>query len=269
MGKTKTAFISDNEESKKPSYDKAAKEAKRKVKEEAEKVHLSGLKGGQRVKMVEITSEEGSIGEKNEDKKDKKNKKIRARGKKYLELKNKVDRNKFYKLEDAISLVKETSYSKFDGTVELHLIVKKKGLSANITLPYSSGKTKRIEIADDATLEKLKNGKIDFDLLLVTLDMMPKLVPFARILGPKGLMPNPKNGTIIKSPKDADKFKGNTLSIKTEKDAPVIHTIAGKVSQNEKELLANTKAIIEGLGTKQVIKGYIKATMGPSIKIEV
>jgi len=196
-------------------------------------------------------------------------KKQKIRGKKYLELKKKVDRNQLYKFEDAISLVKETSYSKFDGTVELHLVVKKTGLSANVNPPFSSGKTKRIEIADDTTLEKLKNGKVDFDLLLATAEMMPKLVPFARILGPKGLMPNPKNGTIIKSAKDTDKFKGNQLTIKTEKEAPLIHTIIGKVSQKEKELEANLQAIITGVGEKQIIRAYLKPTMGPSIKIKI
>lgn len=270
MGKTKTAFISDDTGPQKPSYDKAAKEAKRRAREEDQKVHISGLKGGQRVKMVEIEPETtGTEGEKTEDKKAAKLKKVKVRGKKYLETKSKIDKNKLYKLEEAISLVKETSYSKFDGTVELHLTVKKAGISANINLPYSTGKTKKIEIADEKTIEKLKNQKVDFDILLSTVEMMPKLVTFAKILGPRGLMPNPKNGTIIKSPKDAEKFKGNTLTVKTEKEAPIIHTIAGKVSQNEKELLANTKTVIDGLGQKQVIKGYIKATMGPSIRLAV
>lgn len=268
MGKTKTAFVGGTEDTgQKPSYDKAAKMAKRKAKEEAQKVHLSGLKGGQRVKMVEATTTGNKEAEAIEKKE--KEKKRKVRGKKYQELKSKVDHNKLYQIDEAIKLVKETSYSKFDGTVELHLVVKKTGLTTNVNLPHSSGKTKKIEIADEKTIEKLKTNKIDFDLLLATAEMMPKLVPFARILGPKGLMPNPKNGTVIKSAKDADKFKGNNLTIKTEKEAPLIHTIVGKVSQKETELEANIKTILDSIGEKQITKAFLKATMSPSVKLSL
>ena len=271
MGKTKTAFVGGTEETKqKSSYDKAAKAAKRQAKDEAQKVHLTGLKGGQRVKIIEAAvTEETPVSLQTETDKEKKNKKTRVRGKKYLELKSKIDRHKLYELPEAIKLVKETSYSKFNGTVELHLVVKKTGLTVNVNLPYSSGKNRKIEIADEKTIVKVKTGKIDFDLLLATAEMMPKLVPLAKILGPKGLMPNPKNGTIIKTPKDADKFKGNCLTLKTEKEAPLIHTIAGKVSQPAAELKANLEAILTAGGEKQILKAYLKATMGPSIKVKV
>jgi len=128
-------------------------------------------------------------------------------------------------------------------------------------------KAKRIEVADAKTLDKLKSGKVDFDVLLATADMMPKLVPFARLLGPKGLMPNPKNGTLIKSAKDAEKFSGNTMTIKTEKSAPLIHTTIGKVSQDEKELEENVNAIFDAVGRKQIERAFISSTMSPSIKI--
>jgi len=97
--------------------------------------------------------------------------------------------------------------------------------------------------------------------------MMPKLVPFARVLGPKGLMPNPKNGTLLANPK---KYAGNSLTVKTEREAPLIHSVFGKVGQDAKELYENLQTITEALGgNKQILKGYIKATMGPSIKIKL
>ena len=113
----------------------------------------------------------------------------------------------------------------------------------------------------------MKDGKIDFDVLLATAEMMPKLVPYAKLLGPKGLMPNPKNGTLIKSKKEAKKFGGNTMTIKAEKAEPVIHTTFGKVSQKPKELEENLETILKAIGKKQIVKAYIKSTMSPSVKI--
>ncbi|MBI2066381.1 50S ribosomal protein L1, partial [Candidatus Woesebacteria bacterium] len=93
---------------------------------------------------------------------------------------------------------------------------------------------------------------------------------FARILGPKGLMPNPKNGTLISDIKKAKSFSAATLNLKTEKEAPLVHTVVGKVSQEGKELKENTEAILNALGgQKQVVKAYLKATMGPSVRVAV
>ncbi|MCJ7805635.1 50S ribosomal protein L1 [Patescibacteria group bacterium] len=265
MGKTKTAFIGEEAEEKKLHGKKAfgPERAKR-----VERVHLAGLKGGQRIKTVEAEAlPEETPAEKEEAKKVKAPK---VRGKKYLEAKAKVKVASLYPLEEAIKLVKETSYSKFDGSVELHLLVKKIGISANVALPNSAGKEKKIEVANEDTVKKLAAGKIDFDVLLATADMMPKLVPFARILGPKGLMPNPKNGTLISDIKKAKEFSRNSVTIKTEKEAPLIHTVVGKVSQKESELTENVEAIFKAFGgSKQIVKAFVKASMGPSIKIKV
>ena len=241
-------------------------------KAEAEKVHLAGLKGGQRVKMVEAeesvvteTNAEGEVVKKG-------GKKIveKIRGKKYVDAKKKFDNVKVYSAAEAIKLVKETSYSKFDGTVELHMIVKKTGISAQVTLPHQAGKTKKVEVASDETIEKLKNNKIDFDILVATPEMMPKLIPFARLLGPKGLMPNPKNGTLVPDAKKAKSFSTGSVSLKTEKEAPLVHTVIGKVSQDTKELSENLEAIFKAFGGgKQIDKAYIKATMGPSVKVKI
>ena len=259
MGKTKTAFIGDTLEA--PKTKKAHKAA-------AQKIRAPGQKGGERVKMVEVEMPE-IITSETPGKAAAAKRKLHIRGKKYKENKAKVDHARLYSLSEAVKLVKETSFSSFDGTVELHLVVRKEGLSAKVELPHSTGKTKKVEIADDTTLEKLQKNKIDFDVLLATAEMMPKLVPFARILGPKGLMPNPKNGTLIKDAKDAKKFSTNTLQIKTEKKAPLIHTVIAKVSMADKDIIENLESVITGVTERQILKAYLKSTMSPSVKLQV
>lgn len=237
---------------------------------EEEKIHMSGLKGGQRVKMVGSEVENPEESQAKEISETKKVIKEKVRSKKYQESKTKISSGKTYSLKDAVKLVKETSYSKFDGTMELHMVVKKTGTSANLTLPHSAGKEKKIEIADDATIEKLKKGTIDFDILVATPEIMPKLVPFAKILGPKGLMPNPKNGTLISDPKKLKSFSAASVTIKTEKEAPLIHTVVGKNSQADSEIVENIEVIFKALGgSKQIVKAYLKSTMSPSVKLQL
>ncbi len=269
MGKTKTAFISGSGE-KLSGEDKYKERLKKKAAKEAkEKARLEGLglKGGEKIKVVggETTTE--TLEEKTKATKKEKVKKIR--GKKYLQAKGKIDKNKEYSLEEAIKLIKETSYSSFDGTMEAHLVVKKQGLSANLSFPFSSGKTKKIELADEKTIEKLQKGVVDFDILLATPEMMPKLLPFARILGPKGLLPNPKNGTMLKSKDEAKKFSTDKITLKTEKDAPLIHTTFGKTKMEDKKLKENLEAIIKAVDKKQIVRLFIKSTMSPSVKVKI
>lgn len=238
-----------------------------KVEEKKEEVHLSGLKGGQRVKLIEGEAVETAAEVKEEAKKVKV---ARVRGKKYVEAKAKFDHNKSYALPEAIKLAKETSYASFGGSLELHLVVKKIGTNVNVNLPFSAGKEKKIEVISDETIEKLKAGKIDFDVLIATAEWMPKLVPFARVLGPKGMMPNPKNGTLVSDLSKAKSFSAAAITIKTEKEAPLIHLGFGKVSQDDKELIANAEAILKALGGARVIvRAFTKASMGPSVKISL
>ncbi len=276
MGKTKTVLVTGEsaEKSGKLSYEEKRKRKLEALKqEELKKVKVEGLglKGGQRIKIVsgELPPEEETLKTTKEETPKITPKKIKKRSKKYLSVKSQIDKSKSYPIKEAIELIKKTSYSKFEGTMELHLVVKKQGLSFNIELPHSFGKSKKVEIANDKTIEKLKSGRIDFDILLATPDIMPKLIPFAKTLGPKGLMPNPKNGTLIKSEKEAEKFSGNSITVKTEKEQPVIHTIIGKVNQEEKELEENAEAILDTIGKKQILKAYIKSTMSPSLKLEL
>ena len=263
MGKTKTAFVGEENPKNKNKQFKAHKG-------EAEKVHVAGLKGGQRVKLVEseIPSEEPVVAEGEKSNKKKIVEKIRSE--KYKQAKAKFDNVKTYPILDAIKFIKDASYSKFDGTMELHLIVKKVGMSVQVALPHQAGRIKKVEVADGKTLEKLKEGKIDFDILVATADMMPKLVPFAKLLGPRGLMPNPKNGTLVPDAKKAGAFSTSTVTLKTEKEAPLIHTVIGKVSQKETELKENIQAIFKALGgSDQIIKVYLKSTMSPSVKVQL
>ncbi|QQG41539.1 MAG: hypothetical protein HYV90_05295 [Candidatus Woesebacteria bacterium] len=267
MGKTKTSFVGE---------DKNEKKSHLAHKSEEGKVHVAGLKGGQRVKVVDAApTEEAPIfedGANPEVSVVKAKKKIveKIRSVKYKDAKKKIEPGKTYAIEAAIKLVKETSYSKFDGTMEAHLVLKKAGISAQVTLPHAAGREKKVEIASDETIEKLKSGKIDFDILIATPVMMPKLVPFARLLGPKGLMPNPKNGTLVTDPKKANSFSAGTVTLKTEKEAPLVHTVVGKNSQKDGEIADNLKAIFKAFGgDKQIVRAFIKSTMSPSVKVEV
>lgn len=262
MGKTKTAFVGPSS-----AETTEGKETKKQKKLPPKKVHIAGLKGGQRIKVVEAEPLEIEKGAEKEAKKEKQ-KAPKLRSKKYQEAKAKIKVGVAYPLPEAIKLVKETSYSSFNGTVEMHLVVKKIGVNAKATLPHPFGKEKKVEVASEATIKKLEKGKIDFDVLLATPDMMPKLVPFAKILGPKGLMPNPKAGTLISDVKKASSFSASTLNLKTEKDAPLIHISIGKVNQAEKELEENAEEVLKALaGGKQIVKAYLKATMGPSVRV--
>lgn len=268
MGKMKTSFVGENENKNEKKHGEARKG-------DEEKVHIAGLKGGQRVKIVEAApSEEAPVIETEaaSDKSTASQRKIveKIRGKKYLEAKAKFDREKYYDIKEAVKLVKDSSYSKFDGTMELHIVVKKVGTTAQVTLPFQAGKTKKVEIADEDTIKKLKEGKIDFDILVATVDLMPKLVPFARLLGPKGLMPNPKNGTLVPDLKKAKSFSTGAVTLKTEKEAPLIHTVIGKNSQKDEEIVENAEAVLKALGGgKQIVKAYMKSTMSPSVHLKL
>lgn len=196
-------------------------------------------------------------------------KKAKVRGLKYKTARAKVDKSKLYSVKDAVNLVRETNIAKFDSTMEMHLVVKKEGISATLSLPHSTGSSKVVEVASDETVKKLETGKVSFDVLLATPEMMPKLVRFAKILGPKGLMPNPKNGTLLKDIKDAEKFSLDKVTVKTEKKAPVIHTTVGKLSMSDSDLSDNVTAVINAVGERQILKCYLTSSMSPSVKVIV
>ena len=223
------------------------------------------------------------------------------KGKKYVEAAKLVEKNKLYTKEEAVELVKKTSITKFDASVELamslNLDTKKadQQLRGTICLPHGTGKTKRIlviakagkaeearqagadYVGDTDILEKIeKENWFEFDVLIATPDMMPALGKLGKVLGPKGLMPNPKTGTVTMDIKKAvEEVKQGRIEYRTDSYGNV-HTIIGKVSFTETQLVENLNAFVSMImkSKPSVVKGtYVKnisisTTMGPGIKID-
>lgn len=207
----------------------------------------------------------------------------RKRGKKYLEKAEKIEKNKKYTLAEAIELGKEVSYTKFPGTLELHINTNQKNIRGLLTLPFMAGKKLVIlafgkdaeksgadMVGTDEKLEQIQKSKIDFDCLVTTPEWMPKLARVAKILGPRGLMPSPKNGTITDNlEKVVTELQAGKVEYKSEKDVQVIHMTIGKVTQPSEEISANIKTLFTVIG-KSRIKGMIIApTMGPGVRIDL
>ena len=265
MGKKKITIVSEEESKKARSPTEAKKKSAK----------APGLAGGQRIKDMSATAViinepilAEPVQETPEEKKETEIKKPpKVRGKKYLKAKALIDPTIAYPINQAIQLAKKTSYSKFGGSIEAHFKVTRKGLAGEASLPYHKAKEKKVAVFNKEVLEKIKEGKIDFEVLLASPADMASLVPFAKVLGPKGLMPNPKNGTIVPDPQSAkEKFSQPSFIYKTESDFPLIHTVIGKFDQKDEELIANFKAIVTTIGPTNIQKAVIKASIGPVIK---
>ena len=223
------------------------------------------------VKIVEAESEvktEGeTVTEVTSAKKPAKAKKVR--GKKYHAVRAQLDKSKFYPSKEAVELVKKLSYSKFVGSVEAHVVVREVGVSIDLALPHSTGKSVKVAIADAQVLSDIEAGKIDFDVLVAHPEFMPKLAKLARVLGPKGLMPNPKNGTLTPNPElKKQALEAGAFNLKTEKKAPLMHLTIGKTDMSAADLAANVDALIKALKGK-ILKLSIAPSMGPGIKVLV
>ena len=226
---------------------------------------------------------------------------MKRSGKKYVEASKKIEKNQLYSVKEAVKLVKETSITKFDSTIDVAInlnIDPKKAdqqLRGSFVLPNGTGKSKKIlVIAKGAKQEEAKNAgadfvgdkdmidKIanenwfDFDIIIATPDMMPELGKIGKILGPKGLMPNPKTNTVTMNVAGAiEDVKKGMVSFKTDTFGN-IHSIAGKVSFDENKLCENIDYIINTILRMKpsTVKGKlinnitISATMGPGIKID-
>ena len=215
-------------------------------------------------------------------------------------LNEKVEKGKAYSLEEAIKLAIETSPVKFDATLEMHFRLgvdprqADQNIRATVTLPAGTGKDVRVavfapldlakaakaagaDIAEDEEFTKrLDKEQLDFDVLIATPQYMPKLGKYARLLGPKGLMPNPKAGTVTTDIEKAVKeAKAGKIEYRVDKQA-IVHVGLGKVSFGADKLMENVNAFVESLKSQKPasIKGqyvksvYVSTTMGPSIMVE-
>lgn len=227
----------------------------------------------------------------------------KTRSRKYKSALNLIDKTKFYSPKEAISIIKKISNSKFDETIEAHInlnLSKEKAdqqirttLSLSYPVPskkeekgrilvFASKNTEELkklgaEIGDESTLKDIEKGKVNFTKVIADTVWMPKLAKVAKILGPKGLMPNPKSGTVTDDPVSALKeFSKGKIEIRTE-GRPIIHTKIGKSSFDEKKLEENFLAIIKTIQENKPanFKGelfksiYLSSTMGPSVKINL
>ena len=226
---------------------------------------------------------------------------MKKRSKKYNEAVSKIEKNKLYSKEEAVKLVKETSTSSFDGSVEiamrLNLDTKKadQQLRGAISLPKGTGKVNRVLVitrgpkaqeAKDAgadfvgdvdMLEKIeKENWFEFDTMIATPDMMPLLGKLGRILGPKGLMPNPKTGTVTMDvAKAVNEVKAGRVEYRTDSFGNV-HGVIGKVSFSDEDLLENLNAFVSTIikvkpataKGEYIMNISISSTMGPGVKVE-
>lgn len=223
-------------------------------------------------KAEEIAESSTSDEVKTSDKKIKKDKfkKEKKRSANYSENILLIDQNKLYSISEALDLLKKFKKAKFDETIEIHLNTTEAGISGQMKLPHGSGKEVRVAIASDEVLAEVETGKINFDILIAEPSQMPKLAKVAKVLGPRGLMPNPKNGTISANPQEAMKnFQGGQIRYKTEANLPVMHLAVGKISFENKDLEENIKMVISTVKKSRISKAVLKSTMSPAIRLSI
>lgn len=195
--------------------------------------------------------------------------KVMGRSARYKSLSKSFSRKDTLSLTAAVAKIKK--YAKKDNTVDLHLNLFDMGARGEVKLPFGTGKSIRVEIFSDKTITMLNDNRFEFDVLLATPADMPKLAKFAKVLGPKGLMPNPKSGTVTADPQARAQAlsAGATLTFKCEPKFPIIHTRIAKASQKQEEIVANIAALIKELGLNKIKNAYLTATQTPSVKIDL
>ena len=224
------------------------------------------------------------------------------RSKKYVEASSKIDKTKAYTLEEAIKLAQETSITKFDSSIELALRLNldpKKAdqqLRGAVVLPNGTGKTKKVlviakgeaaqtakeagadYVGDMDYIEKIeKENWFDFDTMIATPDMMPQLGKIGRVLGPKGLMPNPKTGTVTMDTKTAvEDVKKGRVEYRTDSYGNV-HVLVGKSTFDTQKLVENVNSFVSLIQKtkpatvkgKYILNVSVSSTMGPGVKVDV
>ena len=223
------------------------------------------------------------------------------RSKNYRKAGELVDRDHLYSAEEALQLAKKTSNVKFDPTVEVALrlgVDPRKAdqmVRGTVNLPNGTGKTARVLVfatgeraeqartagadivGDDELVERVQNGFLDFDAVVATPDLMGKVGRLGRVLGPRGLMPNPKTGTVTPDvAKAVSDIKGGKIEFRVDRHGN-LHFIIGKASFNEEQLMENYRAALDEVNRlkpsaskgRYIKKGVVTTTMGPSIPLDV
>lgn len=225
---------------------------------------------------------------------------VERRGKNYRKVVEKVEKGKVYNLDEAIKLATETSPSKFDASVEIHVRLgvdprqADQNIRTTVALPYGTGRTVRVAVfapedehaaakkagadvvGDEDFLKQLDREEINFDVLIATPKYMPRLGKYARTLGPKGLMPNPKSGTVSADvAKAVSEAKAGKVEYRVDKQA-IVHLGVGKVSFGVEKLTENAREFFSSLIAQKpsslkgnyIISTTIATTMGPGVKVE-
>ena len=226
---------------------------------------------------------------------------MRKYGKKYVEASKLVDKSKLYTVDEAVELVKKTSITKFDGTVELAInlnIDTKKSdqqMRGSVVLPHGTGKSRKVcviakgaqaeaaktagadYVGEQDLIDKMsKENWFDFDVLVATPEMMPALGKIGKVLGPKGLMPNPKTGTVtMDTAKAVEDVKKGMIEYRADSYG-IVHTPVGKVSFTNKKLSENIEYLMNvilkakpaSVKGNYVLSVVLSSTMGPGIKID-
>lgn len=226
------------------------------------------------VKDAVVTSPEAEMAKEEDSATPEKAKKViapRKRGKKYKSMVKEVKKGELYSIADAVEKLTKLAERTKLKTVELTLNTLDTGLRGELKLPHSTGKEVKISIFSDKLAAEVEKGKIDFSILLATPADMPKLARLAKILGPKGLMPNPKSGTVTENPEKrmAELTAGGTLPYKTEAKFPIIHLALGKITQDKKDLSENIAESLKGIGITKIKSAYLSCTHTPSVRLQL
>jgi large subunit ribosomal protein L1 len=275
--------------------EKPKEEEKSEITEETIKADLKKSEKKQEAKKVEKKIES----QPKASKKNKLKKSEKKHSKKYRQAAELIEKDRRYELEEAIGLVKKTSMTKFDASVDVHIRLNvdlansEQQVRGSLVLPAGTGKTKKVcaivspdknkeakdagadFVGDQDLITKIEKGWLDFEVVVATPDMMPNLGKIGKILGTKGLMPNPKVGTVTNDiGKVVKSLKSGMIEYRTDKQG-IIHTVVGRISFSDADLMANFKELLETIHKVKPsgVKGtyiksiYLTTTMGPSIKV--